>query len=134
MNPHVCFCVGDYDKKRMDPDEQKIAVAKSITHPFFHKFTFDSDIALLYLAEPVKFGPFATPACLPNPNLSQHLMRDGTMGIATGWGATRFLGLSSRFLRKVALPVIDHMKCMASTEQVRAGERSSPHPTHTEGL
>lgn len=110
--------IGDYDKKRVDPGEQRIAVAKAISHPFFHKFTFDSDIALLYLAEPVKLGPFAAPACLPNPNLSRHLMREGTMGIATGWGATRFLGRSSRFLRKVALPVIDHMQCMASTEQV----------------
>ncbi|XP_062408279.1 coagulation factor IX [Sardina pilchardus] len=110
--------IGDYDKKRMDPGEQKIAVAHRITHPFFHEYTFDSDIALLYLAQPVKFSPFATPACLPNPNLSRHLLRDGIMGIATGWGATRYLGRSSRFLRKVALPIIDHMKCMGSTEQV----------------
>lgn len=110
--------IGDYDKKRPDPDEQKIAVAHSIAHPFFHEFTFDSDIALLYLAEPVTFGPYAVPACMPDPNLARQLMRDGTMGLATGWGATRYRGRSSRFLRKVALPVVDQMKCMASTEQI----------------
>ncbi|KAL2095859.1 hypothetical protein ACEWY4_008007 [Coilia grayii] len=110
--------IGDYDKMRTDPGEQKIAVARSIAHPFFHDYTFDSDIALLYLAEPVTFGPFAAPACLPNPNLFRHLVRDGTTGIVTGWGAMRYLGRSSRFLRKVALPVVDQMKCMGSTEQI----------------
>lgn len=110
--------IGDYDKKRPDPDEQKIAVAHTITHPFFHEYTFDSDIALLYLNDSVVFGPYAVPACLPNPNLSKLLMRDGTMGLATGWGATRYLGRSSRFLRKVALPVVDHMKCIGSTQQI----------------
>ena len=116
---YLCLCPGDYDKMRVDRGEQKIEVARSISHPFFHEYTFDSDIALLYLAQPVEFGPYATPACLPNPNLALHLQRDGITGITTGWGHTSYLGRSSRFLRKVALPVVDQMKCMASTEQVR---------------
>ncbi|XP_028818662.1 coagulation factor IX [Denticeps clupeoides] len=110
--------VGDYDKMREDPGEQKIKVSKIISHPFFHAFTFDSDIALLYLEVPVKLGPFASPVCLPNTHLSDYLVREGISGLATGWGAIEYLGRSSRFLRKVTLPVVDQHKCIMSTEQL----------------
>uniref|UniRef100_A0AAY4DI67 Zmp:0000001329 n=1 Tax=Denticeps clupeoides TaxID=299321 RepID=A0AAY4DI67_9TELE len=103
---------------REDPGEQKIKVSKIISHPFFHAFTFDSDIALLYLEVPVKLGPFASPVCLPNTHLSDYLVREGISGLATGWGAIEYLGRSSRFLRKVTLPVVDQHKCIMSTEQL----------------
>lgn len=38
--------------------------------------------------------------------------------MVTGWGLTRFLGRSSRFLRKVTLPVVGYKDCVASTPQV----------------
>ncbi|XP_038153700.1 coagulation factor VII [Cyprinodon tularosa] len=110
--------VGNIDKKRPDPGEQKIKIQEIIVHPHFHSFTFDSDIALLYLAEPVIRGPTAVPACLPDPHLSEYLLRDNTRGMVTGWGATQYLGKSSRFLRKVTLPVVSYQACSASTEQV----------------
>ncbi|KAK7156000.1 hypothetical protein R3I94_006158 [Phoxinus phoxinus] len=110
--------VGDYDKMRPDKDEQKIKVEKMVLHPHFHEYTFDSDIALLYLSDPVTPGPFAAPVCLPDANLAERLLKPGEQGLVTGWGATRFLQRSSRFLRKVRLPVVDQMNCINSTEQV----------------
>ncbi|KAJ8397241.1 hypothetical protein AAFF_G00440750 [Aldrovandia affinis] len=110
--------IGDYDKMRRDQDEQKISVDAVLVHPHYHAYTFDSDIALLRLAEEVQLGPYATPVCLPNAHLAHILSREGTMGTVTGWGATQHMGRSSRFLRKVALPVVDHHKCVRSTEQV----------------
>ncbi|KAJ8368183.1 hypothetical protein SKAU_G00082110 [Synaphobranchus kaupii] len=110
--------IGDYDKMLRDLDEQKIQVEAVMVHPHFHSYTFDSDIALLRLAEPVRQGPYATPACLPNDHLARILSKEGTVGTVTGWGATQYMGRSSRFLRKVALPVVDHLKCVGSTEQV----------------
>ena len=44
--------------------------------------------------------------------------QEGNCGVVTGWGLTRFLGRSSRFLRKVTLPVVSYSDCIASTEQV----------------
>lgn len=45
----------------------------------------------------------------------------------TGWGVTRYLGRSSRFLRHVTLPVVSHRNCKASTEQVsRSADPPSP--------
>ncbi|KAG9348250.1 hypothetical protein JZ751_001985 [Albula glossodonta] len=110
--------IGDFDKKREDPDEQMIKVETVIVHPHYHEYTFDSDIALLYLAKPVQLGPYASPICLPNVHLARILTREGTMGVVTGWGATQYQGRSSRFLRKVALPVVDNQKCVLSTDQV----------------
>ncbi|XP_070685827.1 coagulation factor IX [Pempheris klunzingeri] len=110
--------IGDFDKLRPDPGEQLIKVQRVFVHPHFHSFTFDSDIALLYLSRPVLRGPTAVPACLPDPHLSTYLLQDGNRGVVTGWGRTRYLGRSSRFLRKVALPVISYQDCTASTEQV----------------
>ncbi|XP_040902076.1 coagulation factor IX isoform X2 [Toxotes jaculatrix] len=110
--------IGDYDKRRPDPGEQVIKVQKVFVHPHFHSFTFDSDIALVYLAQPVLRGPTAVPACLPDAHLSKYLLREENRGMVTGWGLTRYLGKSSRFLRKVALPVVSYEACTASTEQV----------------
>uniref|UniRef100_A0A1A8L5X1 trypsin n=1 Tax=Nothobranchius pienaari TaxID=704102 RepID=A0A1A8L5X1_9TELE len=110
--------IGDYDRNRPDPGEQTIKIQKVIVHPHFHSFTFDSDIALLYLAQPVVRSFTAIPACLPDAHLSEYLLKDETRGVVTGWGATRYLRRSSRFLRKVTLPVVRYQDCSASTDQV----------------
>ncbi|KAL4648481.1 coagulation factor X-like isoform X1 [Arapaima gigas] len=110
--------IGDYDKMRPDEKEQCIRVEFVLKHPHYHEYTYDSDIALLYLAQPVQLGAFAIPVCLPNAHLAELLLRESNMGTVTGWGAMQYLGLSSRFLRKVDLPVVDQKKCIQSTEQV----------------
>lgn len=117
QNPdHVT--VGDYDKERPDKNEQMIKVEKVVVHPHFHEYTFDSDIALVYLTHPVVLSPVAIPACLPNIHLAKELEKEDIRGVVTGWGATQYLGRSSRFLRKVVLPVVDQRKCILSTEEV----------------
>ncbi|MGH0153952.1 UNVERIFIED_CONTAM: hypothetical protein FKN15_045223 [Acipenser sinensis] len=117
ITPHH-VTIGNFDKLRRDLDEQKILVEKLVVHPHFHSATFDSDIALLYLAQPAGLGAYATPLCLPNTNLAKLLLQEGNMGQASGWGNTRYLGRSSRFLLRVALPVVSYEKCMKSTSQV----------------
>lgn len=110
--------IGDVDKLRPDPGEQKIKVQKILVHPHFHDYTFDSDLALVLLQTPVVFNPTALPACLPNHHLSEALLQKNMMGVVSGWGTTQYMGRSSRFLRKVALPVVSHRTCSLSTEQV----------------
>ncbi|KAI5625471.1 coagulation factor IX-like [Silurus asotus] len=109
--------LGDFDKLLLDVGEQRIKVEKVIVHPHFHEYTFDSDIALLYLAQPVMFSTVVSPVCLPNTHLAKRLERPGEYGLVTGWGATKYLGRSSRYLLKVSLPVVDQQDCMDSTEQ-----------------
>ncbi|XP_076832395.1 coagulation factor X [Brachyhypopomus gauderio] len=110
--------IGDYDKLRADEGEQKIKVERTVIHPYYHEYTFDSDIALIRLSQPVEFSQVASPACLPDAHLATQLVRNGERGLVTGWGATSYLGSSSRFLRKVMLPVVTQEDCIQSTEQV----------------
>ncbi|KAL1260309.1 hypothetical protein QQF64_008136 [Cirrhinus molitorella] len=87
QTPHH-VTIGDYDKMRPDKDEQKITVQKVVLHPHFHEYTFDSDVALLYLSRPVTLGPFAAPACLPDANLAVRLLKPGEQGLGDrGWGS-----------------------------------------------
>lgn len=110
--------IGDYDKQRPDPGEEQVEVQKVLLHPHFHHFTYDSDIALLLLSRPVLFSSKVLPTCLPDLHLSQYLLRENIWGVVSGWGVTHYLGRSSRFLRKVALPVVDYETCRKSTDQV----------------
>ena len=50
-----------------------IKVEKVFLHPHFHSYTFDSDVALIFLAEQVVLGPTALPVCLPTPQLASYL-------------------------------------------------------------
>lgn len=112
------MCAGDYDKFCLDEGEQKIKVEKIVAHPHYHDYTFDSDIALLYLAQPVVFSSVVSPVCLPNVHLAKRLERPGENGLVSGWGATSYRGRASRFLMKVSLPLVDQKDCMDSTDQV----------------
>uniref|UniRef100_A0A3P8VR06 Vitamin K-dependent protein C n=1 Tax=Cynoglossus semilaevis TaxID=244447 RepID=A0A3P8VR06_CYNSE len=115
-------------------DYVTIGIQKVFIHPHFHSFTFDSDIALILLAEPVSKGPTAIPACLPDNHLSKYLLRD-TWGVASGWGRTRYLGRSSRFLRKVHMSthvlqvITDNMFCAGFLDQPKdacSGDSGGP--------
>ncbi|XP_075885274.1 coagulation factor VII-like [Nelusetta ayraudi] len=110
--------IGDIDKERPDPGEQLIKVQQVFAHPLFNSGTFDNDVALLRLAQPISRGPASTPACLPDQHLASYLLQDGNYGKVTGWGHTLFLGRTSRFLRQAMLPVVSHRNCKASTEEL----------------
>ncbi|XP_013792968.1 transmembrane protease serine 2-like, partial [Limulus polyphemus] len=47
---------------------------------------YNNDIALLLLDNPVKFGDFLRPVCLPSPSL---LLTPGTSCYVVGWGKSR---------------------------------------------
>lgn len=49
--------------------------------------TYENDIALVHLEEPVKFNSDVRPACLPDsldPDHYQQLMKPGTRGVVFG--------------------------------------------------
>lgn len=54
--------------------------------------------------------------------------QEGNYGKVSGWGVTAYLGRSSRFLRKVDLPVVAFADCTASTEQVTRTPRPRRSP------
>lgn len=69
---------------------QRRPVKKIITHPDYNQMTFDYDIALLELSEPLEFTNTIQPICLPAPS---HIFPAGTSCWVTGWGAIREGGI-----------------------------------------
>lgn len=72
-------------------DQVPMSVEKKIMHPEYRCRYFHNDVALLRLAQEVRWMPDATwPACLPaatnEPNYSRFNGRDA---IAAGWGWTK---------------------------------------------
>lgn len=61
-------------------------VAKIIPHPLYSQMTYDYDIALLELSEPLVFSNTIQPICLPS---SSHVFPAGMSCWVTGWGAVR---------------------------------------------
>lgn len=87
---------------------ERRAVKKIISHPDYNTMTFDYDIALLELSEPLKFSNTIQPICLPS---SSHVFPAGMSCWVTGWGALREGGImhestifSSHSLRLFSFP------------------------------
>lgn len=69
---------------------ERRALKKIISHPDYNTMTFDYDIALLELNEPLQFSNTIQPICLPS---SSHVFPAGMSCWVTGWGALREGGI-----------------------------------------
>ncbi|KAH0617053.1 hypothetical protein JD844_028657 [Phrynosoma platyrhinos] len=106
---NLIVTVGEYDLRSMDEEEQNIPVSKIIVHPAFKRFGYiDSDIALLYLKDRVKYGAEVQPICLPH---KEDLFEAGTLCVVSGWGKVTEDGSVSDVLQEVELPIIDDKTC-----------------------
>ncbi|KAF9408460.1 hypothetical protein HW555_011866 [Spodoptera exigua] len=88
-----------------DPGALVVKVAAVIRHPKYKQRRAYHDIALIKLANKVKFSEVIRPACLGEPP------PEGKSIIATGWGRTEFGGDHSFVLRSVSLPVWNMEEC-----------------------
>ncbi|XP_072032084.1 uncharacterized protein [Amphiura filiformis] len=104
--------LGEYDTKRDDGTEVYLRVETVIMNPNFDVPTFDSDIALIKLRQPVTYTDYIVPVCLPSEMRAQEVVRAGKKGFVTGWGNTAREGVQySRYLRKVLLTIADQQDC-----------------------
>jgi len=74
-----------------------------------------NDIGLMELELPVKYTDYVVPLCLPDPTegFSVPPVRDGQLGVITGWGYTEFDNTSSDFLREGEIEIMNcHKWCL----------------------
>ncbi|KAM4580939.1 suppressor of tumorigenicity 14 protein homolog [Odontesthes bonariensis] len=88
-------------------------VKRIITHPNYNDFTFDYDISLLELTEPLEFTNTIQPICLPS---SSHIFPAGMACWVTGWGALREGGQKAQILQKASVKIINDTVCNMVTE------------------
>lgn len=70
-------------------------VTEIITHPKYNARTYDNDIAIIKLNEPVEMTELLHPVCMPTPGKSFK----GELGTVTGWGALKVGGPTSETLQ-----------------------------------
>ncbi|NWY56872.1 FA10 factor, partial [Chionis minor] len=103
--------VGKLDK---DNEEQRRAmhrVEKIIAHAEFDTETFDNDIALLKLEEPITFSEDVVPACLPEEDFARNVLMNQTFGIVSGFGRTFEGKQTAKRMKVLQVPYVDRDNC-----------------------
>lgn len=82
-------------------------VKKMIVHRDYNSQTFENDLALLKMDQPVEFQPHIVAICLPEDN------EDFTGKIAhvSGWGKLSHGGSIPNILQEVHVPIVTNSKC-----------------------
>lgn len=83
-------------------------VQKVHQHEYFDIVTFDNDIAILELDQPIKFGPKIQPACLPDTQFEDYSTK---LALIAGWGRTGEREPTTSDLRSVIVPIWSQEKC-----------------------
>lgn len=81
-------------------------------HPDYDPVTVDNDIALLRLATPIIYTPYAVPACLPTRALAEHDLWAVNKHTVSGWGRRTENGPTSHLLRRLQVPNIRTQECV----------------------
>uniref|UniRef100_A0A672JTB7 Suppressor of tumorigenicity 14 protein homolog n=1 Tax=Sinocyclocheilus grahami TaxID=75366 RepID=A0A672JTB7_SINGR len=92
---------------------QKRTLKNIITHPNYDSMTYDYDISLLELSDPLNFTNTVHPICLPAPT---HVFSAGSSCFVTGWGTLREGGSVAQILQKAEVKVINDTVCNMVTE------------------
>lgn len=65
MLPRYRIKAGDYHLVKKEGSEQEVSIEKVFVHHGYSKETYESDIALVKLKQPVELGDFVRTVCLP---------------------------------------------------------------------
>ena len=91
-------------------------VSKKLEHPNYDSSTFDYDVAILTLYQPITFSNKIKPISLPKQGSK---VSDGEPTLVTGWGFTEEnIGKIEDHLRAVSVPIIDRAKCQKMYQYV----------------
>ncbi len=107
----VKIVAGDHSLREQDGSERTYFPQSFIQHEAYNNNTFENDIALIELREPVEFSAAISPVCLPTARPP-----GGEACTTTGWGSTRHQTSvtwedSSDRLQQADIPIIDHDTC-----------------------
>ncbi|CAB0041732.1 unnamed protein product [Trichogramma brassicae] len=113
---------GEWDtqtKNEIFPHQDR-RVRQVIVHESYHAGALYNDVALLHLEEPVVIGDHVDILCLP----ASQAVINPTRCFASGWGKDIFgkEGHYQVILKRVELPLVDHMACQRSLRTTRLGQ------------
>ncbi|XP_055678842.1 serine protease gd-like [Lutzomyia longipalpis] len=113
----VLIILGQYNLKRPQDQGSEIVYPESVNiHPTYRKLTkIDSDIAVVVLAERVRFTHYIRPACLwKGPDTKDSIV--GKRGYIAGWGRDEHGNFFSELPKQSEIPVVSDETCLRSHE------------------
>uniref|UniRef100_A0A8C0H7L5 coagulation factor Xa n=1 Tax=Chelonoidis abingdonii TaxID=106734 RepID=A0A8C0H7L5_CHEAB len=107
--------VGEVDRDKEENTEMMYSVEKVLVHGRFVSATYDYDIALIKLKEPIKFSIYVIPACLPDADFANEILMNQKSGTVSGFGRLYEHGRVSNKLKVLQVPYIDRNSCKQTT-------------------
>ncbi|XP_006139007.2 coagulation factor X [Pelodiscus sinensis] len=107
--------VGEVDREKEENTEMIYAAEKVMVHGRFVSATYDYDIALIKLREPIKFSKYVIPACLPDVDFANEILMTQKSGRVSGFGRLFEQGRMSNKLQVLEVPYIDRNSCKQSS-------------------
>jgi len=110
--------LGDYDTSKADPATVNRRVKMIHKHSQYNDGTYENDIALLELAEPVRLTSCIAPACLPEADEAP--LQAGATCWITGWGTFVEGGYAARTLQEGQVQVVSRDSCKSAYNDINA--------------
>ncbi|XP_042314228.1 coagulation factor X-like [Sceloporus undulatus] len=111
---HITVVVGEVDitTKRTGT---LLTVDKVYVHQRFVLETYDYDIALIQLRDPIQFSEYVIAACLPTADFANQILMRQPAGTVSGFGRIHERGRTSPRLQVVKLPYVERHTCKLSS-------------------
>ncbi|NWS68697.1 FA10 factor, partial [Crotophaga sulcirostris] len=103
--------VGMVDREKEDLSRAMHRVEEITVHAKFDNKTYDSDIALLKLKEPITFSEDVVPACLPEEDFANNVLMNQSFGIVSGFGNTFERARPVEKMKVLQIPYVDTNTC-----------------------
>lgn len=113
----ISLPAGEHNIYIREHSEQDYEVLEEHSHPRYNAniSLYNHDIALLYLKSPITFSTKVRPICIGPKDFTEALVKNSSPATVSGWGRTRFLGLTADSLQKVEVPFTDRTECKRSS-------------------
>ncbi|NWW90527.1 FA10 factor, partial [Rhynochetos jubatus] len=109
--------VGMVDKEEEEPGRSMHRVEKIIAHDDFDADSYDSDIALLKLEQPITFSEDVVPACLPEEDFAKDVLMNQRFGIVSGFGKTIERAQPVKRMKVLQIPYVNRTTCKRALYQ-----------------
>ncbi|NXX89911.1 FA10 factor, partial [Centropus bengalensis] len=106
--------VGMVNEEKEEPSRAMHRVEKIIVHERFDNKTYDSDIAILKLEEPITFSEDVFPACLPEEDFTNNVLMNQTFGIISGFGRMFEHARMAKRVKVLQIPYVDRNTCRSA--------------------
>lgn len=115
QSKEIKVVVGEVDREKEEHSETTHTAEKIFVHSKYIAETYDNDIALIKLKEPIQFSEYVVPACLPQADFANEVLMNQKSGMVSGFGREFEAGRLSKRLKVLEVPYVDRSTCKQST-------------------